>query len=310
MKALVSSVAVNARKPRPRGAALVLAMLLTALGAAVASQLIAPLSGWLAREYRARDTQASYTLADAAATWSLTVLAGDARTSNIDHLGELWAIALPPTPVEGGTISGQITDLQARFNVNSLAPNGVRSDAQVAVAAALFSRAQVPVSLLERLVDAIDRDDVTLVGQSEAQAYGQRFRNTNLDSLADLLDVGGFTERHVAALAPWFVVLPEATHVNLNTASAELLAAALPNVSAERLQAGLASRATKPITSVTEWLSSMGAANVAAAFSTDTQFFETIAVIDFDRVKHQITLRAQRKKGFPTAIYYRVIRNA
>jgi hypothetical protein len=54
----------------------------------------------------------------------------------------------------------------------------------------------------------------------------------------------------------------------------------------------------------------MGAANVAAAFSTDTQFFETIAVIDFDRVKHQITLRAQRKKGFPTAIYYRVIRNA
>ena len=62
-----------------RGAALVIAMLLTALGAAVAVQMIVPLSGWLEREYRARDTQASYTLADAAAAWALTVLAADAR---------------------------------------------------------------------------------------------------------------------------------------------------------------------------------------------------------------------------------------
>lgn len=298
------------RVRRTRGAALVLAMLLTALGAAVAAQLISPLAGWLAREYRARDTQASYTLADAAATWSLTVLAGDARTSNIDHLGELWAIALPATPVEGGTITGQISDLQARFNLNSLAPNGVRSDAQIAVAAALFARAGVPTTLVERVVDAIDRDDVTASGPSERQAYGFALRNTKLESLADLIDLGGFTESHVAALTRWFVVLPEATQVNINTASAELLAAALPNVAADRLQASLATRASKPYASVTEWLPSLGVAIPAAAFSTYTQYFETNAVIEFERVKHQITLRAQRIKGYPINVYYRVIRNA
>jgi general secretion pathway protein K len=304
------SPAAQARVRRTRGAALVLAMLLTALGAAVAAQLISPLAGWLAREYRARDTQASYTLADAAATWSLTVLAGDARTSNIDHLGELWAIALPATPVEGGTITGQISDLQARFNLNSLAPNGVRSDAQIAVAAALFARAGVPTTLVERVVDAIDRDDVTASGPSERQAYGFAPRNTKLESLADLIDLGGFTESHVAALTRWFVVLPEATQVNINTASAELLAAALPNVAADRLQASLATRASKPYASVTEWLPSLGVAIPIAAFSTDTQYFETNAVIEFERVKHQITLRAQRIKGFPINVYYRVIRNA
>lgn len=304
------SPAARARVRRTQGAALVLAMLLTALGAAVAAQLISPLAGWLAREYRARDTQASYTLADAAATWSLTVLAGDARTSNIDHLGELWAIALPATPVEGGTITGQISDLQARFNLNSLAPNGVRSDAQIAVAAALFARAGVPTTLVERVVDAIDRDDVTASGPSERQAYGLAPRNTKLESLADLIDLGGFTESHVAALTRWFVVLPEATQVNINTASAELLAAALPNVAADRLQASLATRASKPYASVTEWLPSLGVAIPTAAFSTDTQYFETNAVIEFERVKHQITLRAQRIKGYPINVYYRVIRNA
>ncbi|MGL5001755.1 MAG: hypothetical protein ACRDAM_02330, partial [Casimicrobium sp.] len=175
------------------GAALIVALLLTALGAAVAAQLIQPLAGWLAREYRARDTQAAYTLADAAATWSLTVLTGDARTSTIDHLGELWAISLPPTQVEGGTIDGRIVDLQAKFNLNNLAQNGLRSEPNVQVAKNIFARAGVPIALAERLVDAIDTDQVTATGQSESQVYESRFANASIETLADLVAIGGFT---------------------------------------------------------------------------------------------------------------------
>ena len=29
-----------------------------------------------------------------------------------DHLGEAWAIELPPLPVDGGAISGRVEDLQ------------------------------------------------------------------------------------------------------------------------------------------------------------------------------------------------------
>jgi general secretion pathway protein K len=292
-----------------RGAALIVAMLLTALGAAVATQLISPLSGWLAREYRARDTQASYTLADAAATWSLTVLAGDARNSTIDHLGELWAIPLPPTPVEGGTITGQITDLQSRFNLNSLAPNGVRSDANVAVAASIFRRADIPLASLERLVDAIDRDDVSASGPSERQAYGQPLRNAKLDSLADLNDIGGFTSAQIDALANYVVVLPEASPLNINTASAALLEIVFADAQTDRLQAALAVRIAKPYASVTEFAQAIGIAVAPVAFSVDTQFFETKATIDFELVKHQILLRAQRQRGAPIFTYYRSTRN-
>ena len=39
----------------------------------------------------------------------------------VDHLGEVWAQALPTLPIEGGVITGCIRDLQARFNLNNFA---------------------------------------------------------------------------------------------------------------------------------------------------------------------------------------------
>ena len=41
-----------------------------------------------------------YTLADAAASWALTVLAADARLGPVDHYGELWATPLA-APFQG-----------------------------------------------------------------------------------------------------------------------------------------------------------------------------------------------------------------
>ncbi len=297
-------------KKSDRGAALIIALLLTALGAAVAAQLIQPLAGWLAREYAARDTQASYTLADAAATWSLTVLAGDARTSNIDHYGELWAIALPPTQVEGGTIEGRITDLQAKFNLNSVALNGVRSEANIVVATAIFARARVPLELAQRLADAVDQDNLTVTGQSESQAYGASLQNAKLNTLADLLNVGGFTSAHIEALAPWVTVLPDASTINVNTASAEMLAAALPSIETPQWSKALALRQTKPFASVAELSTALGTQISESAFSVSAQFFEMNSLILFDNVRHKITIRAQRKQGTAPIIYHRSVQNA
>ncbi len=299
----------NARS-RAQGAALIIALLLTALGAAVAAQLIQPLAGWLAREYTSRDTQASYTLADAAATWSLTVLTGDARVSTIDHYGELWAIALPPTQVEGGTIEGRITDLQTRFNLNSLAPNGVRSEANVAVARSLFARAGVPASLVDRLTEALDKDEVTATGQSESQVYGAVLRNAKIDTLADLLDIGGFSHSKLDALAPWVTVLPEASTININTASYDLLAAALPDVNEQQWAKAISARQSKPFSSVNDLATLLGTAVPASVFSVDTQHFEMNASITFSLTKHKVTIRTQRKKGETPKVFYRSVQNA
>lgn len=295
---------------RHHGAALVVAMLLTALGAAVATQMIVPLSGWIEREYRARDTQASYTLADAAASWAITVLAGDLRLGPIDHYGEIWATPLPPTPVEGGTIEGRITDLQSQFNLNNLAPRGVKSAANIALAKALFTQAGVAPALVDTLADAIDRDEVTDEGQSERQRYGKTLRNVPLTRIGQLLDVPGFNDDQVRALASIVVVLPEASTVNANTAPRALIATAFPGASIEVLDRAIARRAQQPFASGDDLAAALGQPALAGVFSANTQYFAVEAVIRFERVAHRLQLQIARPANARPAIISRIISNA
>ena len=295
---------------RARGAALVIAMLLTALGAAVAVQMIVPLSGWMEREYRARDTQASYTLADAASSWAVTVLAADLRLGPIDHYGELWATPLPATPVEGGTIEGQITDLQSRFNVNNLAPRGVKSLANITLAKALFTQAGVPVSLVDTLADAIDRDELTDDGQSERQRYGRSLRNAPLLRFADLLDVPGFTDAFIRNLALTMIVLPEASPINANTASRALIATAFPAASADAIDKLMLRRAQQPFVAANDVASLLAQPPLDGVFSANSQYFAVEAVIRFERAAHRVQLQIARPPAARPVVISRIISNA
>ena len=59
-----------------------------------------------------------------------------------------------------------------------------------------------------------------------------------------LLDIPGFTPGAVARLRPFITVLPNATPVNMNTASAEVLAAIVPGMTLAKAQTFVAARQT------------------------------------------------------------------
>ena len=300
---------MKTKRHQSRGAALVIAMLLTALGAAVAVQMIVPLSGWMEREYRARDMQASYTLADAASSWAITVLAADLRLGPIDHYGELWATPLPPTPVEGGTIEGRITDLQSRFNLNNLAPRGVKSPANVTLAKALFTQAGVPINLVDTLADAIDRDELTDDGQSERQRYGRSLRNAPLTRVADLLEVPGFTDAFVRSLAAAIIVLPEASPINANTASRSLIASAFPAASTDVIDKALLRRSQQPFSAAGDLATLLQQPTLEGVFSANSQYFAVDAVIRFERAAHRVQLQIARPPAARPVVISRLISN-
>ena len=56
--------------------------------------------------------------------WARALLSEDRRVSSVDHLGEPWALRLPPVPVDNGELAGQIDDQQGAFNLNNLYRNG------------------------------------------------------------------------------------------------------------------------------------------------------------------------------------------
>ncbi|MFN3628852.1 MAG: type II secretion system minor pseudopilin GspK, partial [Casimicrobiaceae bacterium] len=269
-------------------------MLLTALGAAVAAQMLAPIAEWLGRERRAADLNAAYTLADAASAWALTVLAADRLRGDADHLGEPWATRLPATPIEGGVLEGYIVDLQAQFNLNSLVDRGVAVPAVVAAARRVFAARGLDPSLADRLADALDADDLTASGQSEQQRYGRRLPNQPLSDLADLERIPGFGEAAISALAGHVAVLPTPTRVNANTAEVALLAVLLPEVEPAALTRFIEERGARPLISAAELPARLRGTQPEGLLSAGSDYFGVEARIRYGSVDHRLQLRIHR----------------
>ena len=109
------------RGQRQRGAALVVAMLIAAIAAAVATTLSVDGARRLSVVEGRRDHARATSLATAGVQWARQTIEEDGTRGPVDHHGEPWAIALPATPVDGGTVQGRIEDAQARLNVNAVA---------------------------------------------------------------------------------------------------------------------------------------------------------------------------------------------
>ncbi|GMU72318.1 MAG: hypothetical protein AMXMBFR42_17770 [Burkholderiales bacterium] len=241
---------------RQRGAALVVAMLAAAIAAAVATTLVVDGSRWQAVVEGRRDHARAASLASAGVQWARQALADDAAQGTIDHLDEPWAIPLPATPVEGGSVEGRIEDAQARLNLNAAAGEDASSARARERLAALFARRGVDPGLVDALADWIDADGTVREHGAEDDAYGRDdgvAANAPLARADELAAVRGFTPAVVARVAGAVVALPAESTLNVNTAPADVLAAILPALDAEALASVVAMRRAKPFASVDDF---------------------------------------------------------
>jgi general secretion pathway protein K len=264
---------------RQRGLALIVAMLIAALAAAVAVSVATAQSQWSSRVLHRRDQVEAQSIAQAGVQWARTILEADGTTAGaIDHSGEPWALPLPPTPVENGEVEGRIVDAQAFLNVNNLA-SPTHAAFERARFARLFAMHGVRASVLPALVDWVDADDVAEANGAEDGWYlrqadatlaanGPAIRFEEIASVRNV-DVGTLTR-----LAPYVTALPVDTPLNVNTAPADVLAATLPDVKPETIAALVASRATHPFSSISEFRERAGGAiGDETAYSVNSHYF-------------------------------------
>lgn len=216
---------------RQQGVAIVLAMGVVALAAMAATAMMVTQSTWSRlSELTASHVQAQ-TLIQAGVDWSRAVLSDDRRLSNVDHLGEPWALRLPPMSVESGELSGYIEDQQGLFNLNNLVRSGKVNLNQLAYFRRLLFTLGLPAALADTLTDWIDADsEPQAEGGAEDDSYlalqpPYLAANRPLTDLAELALVQGFDDGVRARLRPFVSALPAYTAVNVNTASPEVLAA-------------------------------------------------------------------------------------
>src|SRR5262249_27393404 len=179
----------------------------------------------------------SFEIALGGEAWASDALRRDKQqNSKTDDFTEEWATPIPPIPLEdvGGEFEGTLEDLQGRFNLNTLVTydqSGVGQVDQKAV-----ERLQRLLEIIELepkwagiIADWIDADNnPNFPDGAEDPTYTNltppyRTANMPITRASELLALPEFGADRYRRLAPFVTALPAGTHINLCTASPELL---------------------------------------------------------------------------------------
>src|SRR5690606_19771432 len=100
-------------RKRQRGVAVLMAVLLVAVATILAVNVMWEATLNIRRTESALAADQALLYLQGGEAWAKDILARDLKDSQeYDHLGEEWATALEPLPIEGGTIAGRLEDLQ------------------------------------------------------------------------------------------------------------------------------------------------------------------------------------------------------
>ena len=286
---------------RQSGAALLVAMLVVTLVATFAAAAL--WQQWRAVEVEAAERsrmQAGWVLTGAI-DWARLIIREDSRTGGADHLAEPWAVPLQEARLstflaadQVGTdtsgvaddvfLSGSITDQQGLLNVGSLVERGSISPTGVTSFKRLFGLLGLPLSQVDTMAENFRfANDISTDNQSAGQAPIAPQRVEELGWL-------GIPQSTVTALLPYVTLLPTGagrTPVNLNTASAEVIYAAVDGMTLAEAQELVARRAQAPFRTPQEAIQVVPqrtAAMTTGTVGVNTNFFEVRGRLRIDRL--------------------------
>jgi general secretion pathway protein K len=252
---------------RARGAAIVLAMLLAALAATIATTLLWQQQRWINDHEHRRDQVQAQALAMAGVQWARQIVYDNAPASAPVHLGQPWALRLPAIPLENGSIAGYIVDAQSRINVNNLGASASQAGTLAAMTR-LFATLSLPPALLNAISDWVDADDqVTDPGGAEdawymAQSTPGLSANAPVKRTSELLSVRGDSSAVQSRLRPYVTALDAPAPVNVNTASPEVLTAVANGLDRAGALALVARREQVPFSSIADFRSRLPRADI------------------------------------------------
>ncbi|MDI1254354.1 type II secretion system minor pseudopilin GspK [Thermomonas sp.] len=299
-------------KSGQRGVAIVLALSVVALAALAATAMLVSESTWARQvELTAGHAQAQHLL-QAGLDWSRAVLSDDRRASSVDHLGEPWALRLPSMPVENGSLTGHIEDQQGRFNLNNLLDDGKVNLAQLEHFRRLLAILALPPALANSLADWIDADNEPQPGGGAEDAHYLALQpphlaaNRPLIDIAELALVAGFDDTVRARLRPFVTALPRFTAVNVNTASAEVIAASVDGLTLDDARGIVAQRGRSYFRDISDFTRQLppGLSVPSDGLTVSSDYFiATMAITIGGAQARGLALLAREDAGWPAIVW-------
>jgi general secretion pathway protein K len=276
-------------KRRVRGFAVILAMLVVALAATVAAFMAWQQSLWVRQAENLGNLAQADSIARSAGRWMQAMLAEDVKDKDDKYQTLLLSGTLPAVPVENGQASVRLYDMQSRFNVNNLVQQNKPSTAEVDAFRRLLQSLDIEPDITNALIDWIDTDGVpTFPGGAEDADYlaldpPYRAANQPLIDIEELARVKGFDAGVIAKLQPFVTALPAPSQLNLNSVSAEVLAAYVPKLSLEDARELVAARDAKPFKDISDVKQRYPTIQLPDNFAVGTQYYLGVASAKFDR---------------------------
>lgn len=216
-----------------RGVALLVAILLVALGTIIAAAMAYNNAMTARRAEATFDFDQALLVAQGAEALAAYGLKQQAQeNSQYIYPGQAWSTPLPATEVIPGVmLEAYLEDLQGRFNINDLVETDGETPNNVAIQAfqRLLQNLNMDPKWANYIVDWIDKDSTPMFPDgAEDSVYMEMdppYRTPNLPvtSTSELLALPGFGRANFDKLAPYIVALPIGTAINVCSASPYVL---------------------------------------------------------------------------------------
>lgn len=289
------------RYSRQRGAAVLMALFVAALATMIITGLFYRQFVLLRTIENQQLTSQSRLLLRGALDWGRAILREDANRSQYDALSEPWSQPLAETRLDQlgesaslaalATIAGSMEDAQSRLNLRNLVENGQVVERELAALRRLVLLLQLPEQTADlialRMAQALPPVQAADPAGPATRVEDEQTRPLPLMLPQDMAGIEGIDPAAVVKLAPYIVVLDERTAVNANTASPEVIAARVPELTLAEARTLVAERDRLSYFNntgeVRTRLGNKGALVTDSELSTASRFFFIRGEVKLDR---------------------------
>jgi general secretion pathway protein K len=314
-----------------RGAALVIVLFIVALAAILAVEMSANLMVQVQRSTNLQSQQQAKWYAYGAEELAIKGLIQSKKDDpEKTTLAQPWAKQGDVKyPVDNGTLSGQLTDLQACLNLNALGvepdPNSTNktNPAHKALFAILENIEDLPSDeseegMADSVFDWLDKNSITYrSGAEEGEYLSRQFpymtANSLFASVSELRLIKGFNPLVMEKVLPYVCVIPGSTllSINVNTVTEEqalLLSGLIDELSVSGAQAVIAARPENGFDNIEEFFESVkqqGGKNIKAVeklFSVKSEYFKLQTQAKFVDLRFSMTTLLYASNGEVTIL--------
>jgi len=228
---------------KQKGVALFVTLLVVAIATLLATEIWFNNTLDISRQSNNRSAYQAKHYAKGMVLWAFDVLRQDfEQDSNFDNHSEPWNQTITGVELEDALLSGRLTDMDSKFNLNNLMIKGKIHTQSHEYFKRILQNLELDVGLADRIIDWIDADQIPLPQGAEDTAYLSRnpsYRTAGqyFQHISELKLIADIDEETYQRLKSFVTVLPifgdKPTKININTASILILKSLDRNITAK-----------------------------------------------------------------------------